>query len=128
MKKFINIIACLVLSFSYVEQEDFSYQYRIKGNSFALLDEAALYYYKEKMIDKYEKYLLGATLDTLGYYLSSYLDFFKLSDDASVTYSQGIIFVVLGQGKGLTISGKFKKNECDDSIIREKYYLLELFS
>ena len=60
-------------------------------------------------------------------YIFNHLEEFKFSDDAKVTYQMGIVCVTLGEGKGRIIKGQFRKNECDEQVIREKYYILELF-
>ena len=105
----------------------FEYKYQIKTNSYSPLDEAAGYYYKEQMIDKFEYELF--TLDSYDHteYVINNLDHFKLTDDAYVTYQMGIICITLGDGNGRIIKGNFRKNECDEKVIREKYYILELF-
>lgn len=105
----------------------FTYQYQIKTNSYSPLDDAAGYYYKEQMIDKFEYELFTLDEEDHTQYIINHLEVFKLSDDAKVSYQMGVICITLGQGNGNIIKGRFRKNECDEKVIREKYYILELF-
>ena len=123
-----SILSSLVLMSSNVPTySSFEYKYQIKTNSYSPLDDAAGYYYKEQMIDKFEYELF--TLDSSDHtnYIINNLDHFKLTDDAEVSYQMGTICITLGEGKGKIIKGQFRKNECDEQVIREKYYILELF-
>lgn len=106
---------------------EFNYKYQIKTNSYSPLDDAAGYYYKEQMIDKFEYKLFTLEENEHTNYIVNHLDDFKLTDDARVEYLMGEICITIGQGRGRTIKGNFRKNECDDKVIREKYYILELF-
>ena len=36
-------------------------------------------------------------------------------------------YVIIGNGLGPIYKGKLRKNECDESVIREKFYIFELF-
>ena len=105
----------------------FEYKYQIKTNSYSPLDDSAGYYYKEQMIDKFEYVIFTLHESEHTNYVINHLNDFKLSDDAKVSYQMGIICVTLGEGKGRVIKGNFRKNECDEKVISEKYYILELF-
>lgn len=106
---------------------DFNYKYRIKGNSLNPLDTATVYYYKEEMIDKYEDFFFTLDENYQKEFVKNNIVFFKLYDNAQVTYIAGTICVTIGEGKGISIEGRFKKNECDNEVINEKYFILELF-
>ncbi|MDD6302653.1 MAG: hypothetical protein PUA56_05110 [Bacillales bacterium] len=105
----------------------FNYKFEIKTNSINPIDEAAGYYYKENMIDKYEKYFFTLDKSLHAKFVEENLDFFALSDDAYVTKQFGTIHICLGKGNGFTIKGAFRKNECDEEVIREKCYIFDLF-
>ena len=117
----------LVLSSNVNLNSEFKYQYEIKTNSYSPLDDSAGYYYKEKMIDRMEYLLFSIDEDERSSYLINHLDEFKFSDDAEVSYQMGIICITIGKGNGRIIKGQFRKNTCDEQVIREKYYILELF-
>lgn len=117
----------LVATTSVNSYSSFEYKYQIKTASYTPLDEAAGYYYKEKMIDKFEYELFTLEENEHTEYVINNLEHFKLSDDAKVSYQMGTICITLGEGKGRIIRGNFRKNECDEKVIREKYYILELF-
>lgn len=121
------LTTALVVSSNVSSFSSFEYKYQIKINSYSPLDESAGYYYKEKMIDNYEKYLFTLDSDEHTKFIVNNLQIFKLTDDAKVEYQMGTICITLGNGQGKIIKGKFRKNECDEKVIREKYYILELF-
>ena len=128
-KIFLTLLSSLVLMSSNgsVTYSEFKYKYQIKTNSYNPLDEAAGYYYKEEMIDKFEYELFSLSKENHTNYVVNNLEHFKLCDDAQVSYQMGTICVTLGNGQGKIIKGEFRKNECDEQVIREKYYILELF-
>lgn len=127
-KIIIGLTSFILLSTSnIVNYSSFQYKYQIRTNSYSPLDEAAGYYYKEQMIYKFEYELFTLDSNEHTEYVINNLNNFKLTDDANVEYQMGIICVTLGNGKGRTIKGNFRKNECDEKVIREKYYILELF-
>ena len=119
--------SALVLTSNVSLNSEFKYQYEIKTNSYNPLDDSAGYYYKEKMIDRMEHLIFLIEEKDRSNYIFNHLEEFKFSDDAKVTYQMGIVCVTLGEGKGRIIKGQFRKNECDEQVIREKYYILELF-
>ena len=127
-KLLIGLLSSFLLSTTSVNTyASFEYKYQIKTNSYSPLDDAAGYYYKEQMIDKFEYELFTIDQNLHTEYILNNLNHFKLTDDAKVSYQMGIICITLGEGKGKIIKGNFRKNECDEKIIREKYYILELF-
>ena len=121
------ISSILLVSTSVPSYSEFNYQFEIRTNSYSPLDEASGYYYKEQLIDKVEYQLFTLDEREHNYYIINHLDEYKFYDDVKVNYQMGTICVTIGEGKGMLIKGKFKKNVCDENVIREKYYILELF-
>lgn len=123
-----GILTSSMVLFSNVQNHSsFEYKFQIKTNSFNPLDDAAGYYYKEQLIDKVEYQLFTIDESQHTYYIINHLEDLKFSDDVEVNYQMGTICITIGEGKGKTIKGNFRKNECDEAVIREKYYILELF-
>ena len=125
----LSLLTCSILT-SNVNIDSYSkfeYKYQIKTKSYSPLDDAAGYNYKEQMIDKFEYELFTLSEEDHTLYIINNLDHFKLSDDASVSYQMGTICVTIGEGKGKVIKGQFRKNVCDEKVLREKYYIFELF-
>lgn len=126
--KFISIIlSSLVIVSNSVSSVSFNYKYQIKANSYSPLDVSTAYYYKEKMIDKYEDFFFDLEEKSQIEYAINHTDFFKLYDNVSVKNINGTICVTIGKGKGSLIKGQFKKNECDSGVINEKYFILDIF-
>lgn len=121
------VSSILLVSNSLPAYSNFNYQFEIRTNSYSPLDEASGYYYKEKLIDKVEYQLFTLEEKEHTYYIINHIDDYKFYDDVNVSYQMGTLCVVIGEGKGIVIRGKFRKNICDENVIREKYYILELF-
>lgn len=121
------ISSILLVSTNVPTYSEFNYQFEIKTNSYNPLDEAAGYYYKEQLIDKVEYQLFTLDEKEHSYYIINHINEYKFYDNVEANYQMGIICITIGEGKGLIIKGKFRKNVCDEKVIREKYYILELF-
>ena len=106
----------------------FKYVYQIKANSYSPKDCVNLYYYKEKLIDKYEELTFTLKQSYVGSFLQDNISVFEFDSNCSSKYVNGVIVLTLGQGKGSVIEGKLRMNSCDDSVIREKIYLFDIFS
>lgn len=106
---------------------EFKYKYQIKGDSFLLKDCIDIYYYKEKLIDTYEK--ISFSLDSKylieGLYNNLYQ--FKFDEKCYPSLNNGVLVLTLGEGKGTFIEGTLKENVCSTDTIREKIYILDIF-
>ncbi|MBE6132431.1 MAG: hypothetical protein E7180_03445 [Erysipelotrichaceae bacterium] len=105
----------------------FKYTYQIKGNSYSPKDSVNLYYYKEKLIDKYEDLVFTLKEDYVGEFIKTNIHEFDFDKKCKAKYINGTILLIVGEGKGSLIEGKLRINSCDDSVIREKIYLLDIF-
>ena len=121
------ISSILLVSTNVPTYSEFNYKFEIKTNSYNPLDEAAGYYYKEQLIDKVEYQLFTLDEKEHSYYIINLINEYKFYDNVEANYQMGIICITIGEGKGPIIKGKFRKNVCDEKVIREKYYILELF-
>ena len=86
-----------------------------------------LYYYKEKLIDKYEDLVFTLKEDYVGEFIKTNIHEFDFDKNCKAKYINGTILLIVGEGKGSLIEGKLRINSCDDSVIREKIYLLDIF-
>ena len=126
---FASILTSGIILLSSIQESGsvFKYSYQIKANSYLPRDSVSLYYYKEKLIDKYEDLAFTIKEDYLGEFIKSNINEFNFDETCKAKYINGTILLVLGEGKGSTIEGKLRMNSCDDSVIREKIYLLDIF-
>jgi len=106
----------------------FQYQYEIVSRSRNPKDITELYYYKEKMIDTYEKYFMPLGIEKMEPAIKNNLMMFSFDEDARVHYISGTIVVLLGDARGVEMKGELRRNECDETVIREKIFILDLFS
>lgn len=106
----------------------FQYSYEIVSNSRSAKDVTELYYYKEKIIDAYESYIMPLGYEKIEEAVKNNLQLFCFQEDARCSYINGTIVVLLGNAKGVEMKGQLRKNTCDGTVIREKIFILELFS
>ena len=128
-KVLISLISTGILFFSSVSEKasTFKYLYQIKGNSFATKDCIDIYYYKEKLIDKYEDIAFTIKEEYLDEALKTNISLFKFDDKCFPSYKNGILLLTIGEGKGSLIEGKLRYSACDSEVIREKIYIFDIF-
>lgn len=117
----------IVLLSSLASSSSFKYLYQIKANSYTPKDTIKLYYYKEKLIDKYEQLAFSLKNEYLHQTIKQNISDFNFDDNCIASYVNGVIILTLGEGKGNVIEGKLRQNSCDNSVIREKIFIFELF-
>lgn len=105
----------------------FKYLYQIKANSYTPRDSVNLYYYKEKLIDKYEDIAFSIKEEYLSETLKQNISEFKFDSSCYPEYKNGVIVLTLGQGKGSVIEGRLRFNNCDNDVIREKIFIFDIF-
>lgn len=128
-KVLISLISSAIFLVSSVSEKTstFKYLYQIKGNSFATRDCIDIYYYKEKLIDKYEDIAFTLKEEYLDEVFRTNISLFKFDDKCFPSYKNGIILLTIGEGKGSLIEGKLRYNACDSEVIREKIYIFDIF-
>ena len=117
----------IVLLSSIATSSSFKYLYQIKANSYTPKDTIKLYYYKEKLIDQYEKMAFSLKNEYLHQTIKQNISDFNFDDNCVASYVNGVIVLTLGEGRGSLIEGKLRQNSCDNSVIREKIFIFELF-
>ena len=104
----------------------FSYQYRVVLNSNSFSDVLDGYTYKEYLIDEYNDLInyLDPSLhqDAI---INNINNFAK--EGSSAKYEDGVIVVYVGAAKGDALKGQLKKDACDTSNIRVKFYFSKYF-
>ena len=126
LKMLLPIISLLGVE-TLMEPLNFQYQYKVVGNSYHPFDQNQIYFYKEKLIDNYEYLVFGFDEKEHGNIIKNNIDTFVFDDNCIASYQQGQIILIIGNGLGPIYKGKLRKNECDESVIREKFYIFELF-
>lgn len=129
IKKIVSIVVLstgLIVNSSIKGNSAFEYKYRVVLNSNDMSDVLNGYTYKEYLIDEYND-------------LINYLDP-SLHQDAVITnidkfaksgskasYENGEIVVYVGEAKGKAITGELKKDKCDTSNVRVKFFFSKYF-
>ena len=121
----------LILTTSYgaleVNNNDFIYQYQIIGNSKKSADVLELYYIKERVIDTFESFFINIEPSLISSAIKEKIYLFKFKENIQAYYKNGIILLIIEQGNGLSLKGSLRTSMCDETVIREKFFILDLF-
>lgn len=106
--------------------KQFTYEYRVVLNSNSMSDVLDGYVYKEYLIDRYNE--LINYLDPSLHQDAVINNIYKFAKDgSSARYEDGVIVVYVGAAKGDAIKGELKKDSCDTSGVRVKFYFSKYF-
>lgn len=104
----------------------FDYEYMIVLNSNSMKDVLDGYTYKEYLIDEYND--LINYLDPSLHQDAVINNIDRFAKDGSVAkYENGKIVVYVGNASGDSLKGELKKDACDTSTIRVKFYFSKYF-
>lgn len=106
MKKFIFILLAGMLCIS-VHAKSQEPQYKIIAHSNQESDIQKLYQIKDQLLKDYKIWVKG--VDNKDQVLADH------QSDYHATYKQGVYMIVLGDGKGKSLSGELKVNYCDST-------------
>ena len=106
--------------------KEFTYEYRIVLNSNSMGDVIDGYVYKEHLIDEYNDLInyLDPSLHQDAV-INNINRFAKVGSIAK--YEDGVIVVYVGEAKGDALKGKLKKDACDTSNVRVKFFFSKYF-
>lgn len=106
--------------------KEFKYEYTIVLNSNSMGDMLDGYTYKEYLIDEYND--LINYLDPSLHQDAVINNIDKFAKEGSVSkYEDGKIVVYVGEGKGSALHGELKKDACDTSNVRVKFFFSKYF-
>lgn len=121
------VISLSVLLCGFVsEKREFSYEYEIVLNSNENKDVVRGYLYKEYLIDEYNNLISNLDESLITNAVMNNIDSFALTGAYS-KYINGKIIVFVGEAKGDSLKGTLKKNSCDNSNIRVKFFFSKFF-
>ena len=122
------LLTLLLAGSSKLASEPFKYKYEITGNSKTASEIYDLYTYKEKLIDIYDKNFLALSEKKREVKLINEIDLFNMDDKCRSYYVSGTIVVLIGEAKGMTITGDLRSNSCDETVIRTKVFIFDIFN
>lgn len=127
-----KLVATILLSTGLVvsgvkdKKDEFIYEYKVVLNSNSTKDVMNGYVYKEYLIDQYND--LINYLDPSLHQDAVINNINKFAKEGSCAkYEDGVIVVYVGKAKGDALKGKLKKDACDTSNIRVKFYFSKYF-
>ena len=128
MKKFLSLLSVVLLGSSgSVEENDFEYKYTVVADSNDINDLMYMYKVKEKTIDKYEGLVFNINENYHKQTIIDNLVYFD-GEDYKTYYKDDSIYIVIGDGKGKSISGDLRRNSCDSKPVRVQFFFSEFFS
>lgn len=117
------LVVCFVFSlfeFNKVKaSEDVQYEYHITSSSSSLKDLIRLYEVKEELVINYDNCINNE---------ESILENYKTFSSEDIILKGNIFYIVIGEGKGISLKGKLRINLCDNSTLNHRYALLEWLS
>ena len=127
-----KLLATILLSTGLIVGEvknnakSFTYEYVVVLNSNSMSDVLDGYTYKEYLIDEYNDLInyLDPSLHTDAV-INNINNFAKKGSVAK--YENGKIVVYVGEAEGNSIHGELKKDSCDTSNIRVKFFFSKFF-
>lgn len=120
----IALVASTMLNLS---SEPFKYKYEITANSNSAGDIYNLYDYKERLIDVYDEHFLALNEKNREEKLVNEISLFKLDSLCRAYYASGTIVVLVGDASGMTISGDLRSDSCDETVLRTKIFIFDIF-
>ena len=129
MKKFLSLISVVFLSSTgnVSSKNEFTYSYTIVADSNSASDLMYMYKVKEKTIDNYESIAFNVNENYHKQSVLDNLEYFS-GEDYVAYYKNDSIYVVIGDGKGKSISGDLRKNSCDSKPVRVQLFFSKFFS
>ena len=125
------LLTLLLAGSSKLASEPFKYKYEITGNSKTASEIYDLYTYKERLIDIYDKNFLALSEKKREVKLINDIDLFNMinmNNNCRSYYVSGTIVVLIGEAKGMTITGDLRSNSCDETVIRTKIFIFDIFN
>ena len=128
MKKFLSMLSVVLLGSSgSVEEKDFEYKYTVVADSNDVDDLMYMYRVKEKLIDKYEGLIFNVNENYHKQTIIDNLEYFD-GEDYETYYKDESIYIVIGDGKGKSISGDLRRNSCDSKPVRVQFFFSKFFN
>ena len=116
----------LVVSGVKEKKQEFIYEYKIVLNSNAVKDVMDGYIYKEYLIDQYNDLINYLDPDLHQDAVINNINKFA-KEGSCAKYEGGRIIVYVGNAKGDSLKGELKKDSCDKSNVRVKFYFSKYF-
>ena len=122
------LLTLLTIGSTKLSSEPFKYKYEITASNKTAGEVYKLYEYKEKLIDIYDKHFLFLNETKREEKLINNIDLFEFNDDCRSYYVSGTIVLLIGDAKGMTITGDLRTNSCDETVIRTKVFIFDIFN
>lgn len=129
IKKILSVVVLssgLVVGSIKQNNAEFSYEYRVVLNSNKTGDVLDGYTYKEYLIDEYNDLINYLDPSLHQDAVVNNIDKFA-KDGSKASYEDGVIVIYVGEAKGDAIKGELKKDKCETSNVRIKFFFSKYF-
>lgn len=104
----------------------FTYEYTVILNSNSMSDVLNGYVYKEHLIDEYNNLINYLDPSLHQDAVINNIDKFA-KEGSKAKYENGKIVIEVGEGNGNSLHGELKKDGCDTSNVRVKFFFSKFF-
>lgn len=103
----------------------FSYEYEVIASNNQAVELIHMYEVKEYMILQYDNLIIDKKEDEIPQVMSENYHLLVCDEESIITYERGKVKIIIGDGKGIAIKGKFKRFYCDNNTVNGRYYILD---
>lgn len=103
----------------------FSFDYRIVSSGNTASELVHLYEVKEYMLIQYDNLIVAIEDDEISQVINDNYQSLLGYEDSAISFENGQIEIIIGEGNGIAIEGKFKQSYCDNSTINGRYFIID---
>jgi hypothetical protein len=119
---FIMIYSTITISST--KYDKFLYKYKVIANDNSALELINLYNAKQHLLTVYSDKILYKDPTLHQHLIIENLQEFAYENSVA-RYEEGMIVIIIGEGKGSIINGELRKNFCDENVTNNRIYIIE---
>ncbi|HHU27819.1 TPA: hypothetical protein GXZ54_01520 [bacterium] len=118
------IIIYSTITISSTKYDKFLYKYKVVAHDNSALGLINLYNAKQHLITIYSEKILYKDPSLHQHLIIENLQEFAYENSVA-RYEEGMIVIIIGEGKGSIINGELRKNFCDENVTNNRIYIIE---
>lgn len=112
------------ITISSTKYDKFLYKYKVIANDNSALGLINLYNAKQHLLTVYSDKILYKDPTLHQHLIIENLQEFAYENSVA-RYEEGMIVIIIGEGKGSIINGELRKNFCDENVTNNRIYIIE---
>lgn len=112
------------ITISSTKYDKFLYKYKVIANDNSALGLINLYNAKQHLLTFYSDKILYKDPTLHQHLIIENLQEFAYENSVA-RYEEGMIVIIIGEGKGSIINGELRKNFCDENVTNNRIYIIE---